>query len=200
MVRAGTPIVITPTSLMPEPLDDRPLDDRPLNDRPFDAASHLWPATGEAYFRADHFEAQRQIGGRCVSTTLAMLTGQRPEDLHAAINTQDPVSWSLALSAQGMKLAYCPTDARKLRHYMDELVRLDDLFTLSYYTTQDPQHILADPDDAGWVTGSHIVLLHRDTILDPASGRASPAREHQSNGYHTKRIFRVVPVDHPRGL
>lgn len=167
---------------------------------PFNSNSHLWSDATGPFFCHRVFTPVRQTGPHCVSTTLAILTGQTPESYQGSINTQDPVSWSLALSAHGMKLAYCPTDARKLRHYMDELVRLDDLFTLSYYTTQDPKHILADPDDAGWVTGSHIVLLHRDTILDPASGQASPAREHQSNGYHTKRIFRVVPVDHPRGL
>jgi hypothetical protein len=131
---------------------------------------------------------------------LGILTGAPPEKFQGAINTQDPVSWSEALKAWDMKLAYCPADVRKLKHYMKELVALDALFTLSYYTTIEPDEILADPDSSGWVTGSHIVILHRDKILDPMSGSERGAFEHECNDYHTKRIFRVVSVEHPRGL
>lgn len=99
-----------------------------------------------------------------------------------------------------MKLAYCPTDVRRLKHYLRELVAYDDLFTLSYYTTTDPAVLLGDPDAGGWLTGSHIVVLHRDQVYDPTDGAVTPALEHECNEYHTKRVFRVVPADHPRGL
>ncbi|NLF17927.1 MAG: hypothetical protein GX595_11820 [Lentisphaerae bacterium] len=131
---------------------------------------------------------------------LAMLTDARPEDFQGRINTQDPASWSEALHVAGMKLAYCPTDARKLKHYMQELVRLDDLFTLSYYTSLDHDVILGEPNDRGWIVGSHIVILHRGVILDPASGSSEDALGHECGDYHTKRIFRVVPQNHPRGI
>ncbi|CAF5168391.1 unnamed protein product, partial [Rotaria magnacalcarata] len=36
----------------------------------------------------------------------------QPEDFQGNLNTQDPVSWSAALKPYGMKLAYCPHDAR----------------------------------------------------------------------------------------
>jgi len=116
------------------------------------------------------------------------------------MNTQDPVSWSEALQKWDMKLAYCPTDARKLKHYMKELVALDDLFTLSYYTPPNPNAILGEPNSDGWVTSFHIVILHRSKILDPLSGTETEAFDHPCNDYHTKRIFRVVPADHLRGL
>jgi len=80
-----------------------------------------------------------------------------------------------ALAKHGMKLAYCPTDVRKLKHYLPELIALDDGFTLSYYTTRDPPKILAEPNADGWVTGSRIVLLHRDQILDTATGTVTDA-------------------------
>ena len=167
---------------------------------PYDAISPLWPQSNEPFFRDRTFEPIRQSGPHCVSTVLAMLTGTSPETFQGKINTQDPVSWSEALRQWGMKLAYCPADVRKLKYYMKELVALDDLFTLSYYTTNDPSAILGKPDSRGWITGSHIVILHRSKILDPQSGRETEAFEHECNKYHTKRIFRVVPADHSRGL
>lgn len=166
----------------------------------YDTACRLWPRSDESFFRDRTFRVMRQHGPHCVATVLAILTGTSPEQFYVKINTQDPVSWSEALREANMKLAYCPTDVRKLKHYMKELVDLDDLFTLSYYTTRDPNAILGDPDDSGWVTGSHIVILHRSTILDPKYGEETDAFQHECNEYHTKRIFRVVPADHPRGL
>ncbi|MCS7293195.1 MAG: hypothetical protein RMI89_09545 [Gloeomargarita sp. SKYBB_i_bin120] len=167
---------------------------------PYDATCSLWPRQDEAFFRKRVFQPIQQQGPHCVSTVLAILTGRTPEEFQGRINTQDPVSWSEALQVANMKLAYCPTDVRKLKYYMAELVALDDLFTLSYYTRNDPAAILGDPDERGWVTGSHIVVLHRDQILDPQTGQATDAFSHRCNDHHTKRIFRVVPLDHPRGL
>lgn len=166
----------------------------------YDLTSSLWPNSDERYFREVALKPLRQSGPRCVSTVLGMLTGQAPETFQGRINTQDPSSWSEALTAFGMKLAYCPTDARKIKFYVPELLALDDLFTLSYYTPPDAQSILADPDDRGWVCGSHIVVLHRDAVLDPASGLRHELAAFAGAERHTKRIFRVVPSGHRRGL
>lgn len=167
---------------------------------PYDFVAALWPTKDEAFFRDSIFYPVRQSGPHCVSTVLAILTEKSPETFQGQINTQDPVSWSEALRPFGMKLAYCPTDVRRLKHYIDELVTLDDLFTLSYYTTLDHREILGEPDERGWVCGSHIVVLHRQSILDPACGITTDVFDHPCINYHTKRIFRVVPSDHARGL
>ena len=167
---------------------------------PYNAASSLWSREDKPFFRDRNFRSVRQKGPHCVSTVLCILTGEDPENFQGKINTQDPVSWSEVLGQWGMKLAYCPSDARKLKHYIEELVNFDDLFTLSYYTTLDHDKILGEPDSRGWVTGSHIVVLHRDTILDPASGSEFDVLNHGCIEHHTKRIFRVVPADHARGL
>lgn len=167
---------------------------------PFDHATVLWPDLAESFFRDRSFVAVRQEGPHCVSTSLAILTGQPPERFQGVVNTQNPVSWSDSLGPWSMKLAYCPTDARKLGFYMDELLAYDDLFVLCYYIPVDAHAILADPDERGWVCGSHIVVLHRSLILDPASGTATEAMRHTCNARHTKRIFRVVPAEYRRGL
>jgi len=130
---------------------------------------------------------------------LAMLTGQPPEMFQDHVNTQDPVSWSSALRPYGLRLAYCPTDVRRLCFYLPELVALDDLFTLSYYSPTDGATILQDPDTNDWVCSSHIVVLHRSEILDPAKGEGLDARSHPCGDHHTKRIFRLVPAEHERG-
>lgn len=167
---------------------------------PYDATSNLWRRADESFFRDRTFRVVQQKGPHCVSTVLGILTGTSPKEFQRKINTQDPVSWSEALYQWNMKLAYCPTDARRIKHYMQELVALDDLFTLSYYTIKNPQTILSEPDSRGWITGSHIVILHRNKILDSMSGIETEAFEHSCNDFFTKRIFRVVPADYWRGL
>ena len=165
-----------------------------------DSHSEIWTSDDGPFFPETSFTPRQQDGPHCVSTVLAMLTKAAPEVIRPQINTQDPVSWSAFLGNHGMKLAFCPTDCRRLEHYLEGLLALDDLFTLSYYSPTEPESICADPDERGWVCGSHIVLLHRDQILDPATGSRWAAREHDGMAHFTKRIFRVVPVAHPRGL
>jgi hypothetical protein len=160
---------------------------------------NLWP-TKESFFKDKEIHPIRQSGPHCVSTVLAMLTDKKPEDFqNNKLNTQDPISWSDCIKPYGMKLAYCPTDVRKLKFYIDELIALNDLFLLCYYSPTGSA-ILSDPDDSGWVCGSHVVILHRNQIIDPKRGDKQFAKEHKCNEKHTKRIFRVVPVHYERGL
>lgn len=166
---------------------------------PYNYSCSLWPTKGENFFREKQINPIHQKGPHCVSTVLAMLSRETPEYFQSIINTQDPISWSDSLKEFGMKLAYCPTDVRKLRYYMDELIKLDDLFLLCYYSPIGNE-ILKDPDENGWVCGSHIVILHRDIIIDPKRGDETPASDHECNNHHTKRIFRVVPNNYERGL
>ena len=166
----------------------------------YNHASTLWPEISNPLFKRKKLSPIRQQGPTCVATAMAMLTGSKPEYFQGVINTQNPVSWSDALKPFGMKLAYCPTDARRISHYIDELVDLDDLFTLSYYMTRRENVILQDPNEEGWVCGSHIVVLHKDKLYDPMTGVETNATDHECLLYHTKRIFRVVPNTHVRGL
>ncbi len=167
----------------------------------YDRNSRLWTNEEENFFRNKKIFPQIQEGSHCVSTTLAILTGEKPEYFQKVINTQDPVSWSEALKPFGMRLAYCPFDVRKIKWYIDELISYDDLFLLSYYSRRcNGERILSDPNTEGWICGSHIVTLHRDKIIDSKIGKAVDAKEHESMEAHTKRIFRVVPVDHERGI
>lgn len=167
---------------------------------PFSRTSSLWPNASDEFFRERTFEPVRQSGPHCVSTALAILTGASPELFQGSVNTQDPRSWSEALHDYGMKLAFCPTDVRKLKFYVDELLSIDDLFTLSFFTPASSDEILADPNGDGWVCGSHVVVLHRGLVLDPASGDVSGLRDFARAECHTKRIFRVVPASYLGGL
>ena len=144
----------------------------------------------------------RQVGPTCVPTTLAMLarsTGAdvNPEDFMPIINSQSPHSWSKALEQYGMQLAYCNNDLRRLEYYIEELREHDDLFLLCFYS-QDPP---SDPDFNGKLCTAHIVTLHKDVIIDTAkSGFQGKiiAHNYPRLARQTKRIFRVVPVGHPR--
>jgi hypothetical protein len=166
---------------------------------PYNTNSTLWPNTTDNFFKDKHLNAIQQEGPHCVSTALAILSGTDPRHFQGTINTQDPVSWSDALKGFHMKLAYCPSDVRKLKHYLPELIEHDDLFLLCYYMANDDD-ILGDPDDDGWICSSHVVVLHKDQIFDPLRGYQVDALNHSCSDYHTKRIFRIVPLDNPRGL
>jgi hypothetical protein len=60
--------------------------------------------------------------------------------------------------------------------------------------------ILGDPDYRGWVCGSHVVTLLRHQVYDTKTGRCDDLETHECLRHHTKRIFRVVPANHLRGL
>ena len=167
----------------------------------FDAHSGLWsPPEAPPHFHHLRLTHRVQVGGSCVSTGLSLLTGEEPVALRAQLNTQDPVSWSRYLRRHGMKLAYCPTDLRRLRHYVDELLAHDDLFTLSTYSPGNPLDIGEEPDSSGWICGSHFVLLHRDTVYDTRFAHPVSLRDYCDLDRYVKRLFRVVPAGHARGL
>lgn len=167
---------------------------------PFQTKTSLWMENERKYFSSLSLHPIHQMGPHCVSTCLAMLTGTGPESFEGEINTQNPVTWSDALMPFGMKLAYCPSDIRKLKFYLNELVELDDLFLLCYYTDHESLDFLDDPDQNGWIGHSHVVILYQNLILDPQTGKKDIALHHFCNECFTKRIFRVVPKDHKRGL
>ena len=114
-------------------------------------------------------EHSKQIGPSCVATTLAMIARATGEEatvasFKEATNSQSPHSRSNALKPNGLQLAYCNHDLRRIEHYIDELVALDDLFLVSFYSVDPP----SDPDENGKLCTAHIVTLHKDTIYDTA--------------------------------
>lgn len=169
----------------------------------YDLISMLWSEAGDEgalWFQDLVLTHRQQVGGSCVSTGLSMLTGEKPVQVRDRINTQDPVSWSRYLQPHGFKLAYCPTDLRRLRHYVDELLSLKGLFVICTYSPSSPLQIGGEPDEDGWVCGSHFVLLHRDTMYDTRFARPVLLRNYADSSRYVKRIFRVVPAWHVRGL
>ncbi len=117
------------------------------------------------------------------------------------MNTQDPVTWSRALKRFGKKLVYTSSDTRRLRWYVRELLQLNDIFTVSYYTGD----FMSDPGDDGWVCGSHIVVVAGGMIYDSCSNDSptaldSPSFDELYGCKFLQRIFRVVPADYPSEL
>ena len=159
----------------------------------------IWESLEERFFPNLSIIPRKQVGSTCVFTTLAQITGKEPEDFENVVNTQDPVSWSKALQKYGMKLTYCPTDLRRVKFYKDEILEIYDLFFLSYYSPID-HSIMQNPDENGWICGSHIVTVYKDQVYDTKYGQNVHLEEHECLEKYTKRLFRVVPVDHERGL
>ena len=155
------------------------------------------------FFHGLELQHTKQVGPSCVATTLSMVanaTGASttPEDFKAVTNSQAPHTWSEALKAYGLQLAYCNNDVRRLDYFVDELVAYDDLFFLCFYSEDPP----SDPKPSGKLCTAHIITLHRDTIYDtakfPSSGGVCQAHDYSRLERQTKRIFRVVPLYHPR--
>ncbi len=150
-------------------------------------------------------EHVKQQGPSCVATTLSMVvnsTGANttPEDFKEVTNSQAPHTWSEALKPYGLQLAYCNSDLRRLGYFIDELVEYDDLFLLSFFSKDPP----SDPLPSGKLCTAHIITLHKDTIYDTAkdkhAGGVCIADDYSRLERQTKRIFRVVPLYHPRCL
>ena len=171
------------------------------------ASAPLWDEESEIepkgpFFTDLELKHIKQVGPSCVPTTLAMLarsTGAEvgPDDFKRIINSQSPHTWSNALQPYGLQLAYCNHDLRRLSYIVDELVGHDDLFLLCFYSVDPP----SDPDENGKLCTAHIVTLHRDKIIDTAKGvpyGVSLASQYPRLRRQSKRIFRVVPVGHPR--
>lgn len=137
---------------------------------------------------------RQQKPQECVATCLAMLTDQEPI-CFSTLNTQDPVAWSEALHRYGMKLAYCPCDLRRVGYYISEL--RSGTWLVGYYLT-DPVPTTVGAD--GWLCESHLIIVHNGRVYDPADGMVHELDEHVVISHPTKRIFRVVPIAHPRGL
>ncbi len=167
----------------------------------FDHSSSIWPPESKGKFFSDlSIDHRQQVGGSCVSTGLSLLSKESPTAIREQINTQDPVSWSRYLQGYGMKLAYCATDLRRLQHYQDQLLAWDDLFTISTYSPTDINAIGVAPDASGWVCGSHFVVLHRHTVYDTLYAKPVALNDYEDLTRYVKRLFRVVPLNHERGL
>ena len=157
------------------------------------------------YFPHLNVEHVKQQGPSCVATTLSMVANSTgasttPEDFKEVTNSQAPHTWSEALKPYGLQLAYCNSDLRRLGYFIDELVEYDDLFLLSFFSKDPP----SDPLPSGKLCTAHIITLHKGTIYDTAkdkhAGGECVADDYSRLERQTKRIFRVVPLYHPRCL
>lgn len=175
---------------------------RPNPTAPLWYDDHKDEASG-SFFNDVNIEHVKQVGPSCVATTLSMVanaTGANttPEDFKVVTNSQAPHTWSQALKPYGLQLAYCNNDVRRLEYFIDELVAYDDLFFLCFYSEDPP----SDPSPSGKLCTAHIITLHKDTIYDtakwPSSGGVCQAQDYSRLERQTKRIFRVVPLSHPR--
>ena len=74
------------------------------------------------------------------------------------------------------------------------------LFFLCFYSEDPP----SDPQPSGKLCTAHIITLHGDTVYDtakwPSSGGVCKLQDYGRLERQTKRIFRVVPLHHPRCL
>ena len=168
---------------------------------PHDLHSPLWDSRDDTrYFPDLTLRHRRQQSTDCVANALSMLTGVEPGSIALDINTQSPISWSDYLMGCGMQLAYCNTDFRRLDHYVDELLDQDDLFLLCTYGSLDPMQIGREPDESGWITGSHVAVLHQDIVYDSMLSGPCPLIDYPRNNRYVKRLFRVVPAGFARSL
>jgi len=173
-----------------------------------DSKAPIWDTQNgveNKFFKNLNLKHIQQIGPSCVATTLTMIARSTGADVTVdyfkkITNSQSPHTWSEALKPFGMQLAYCNVDLRRIGYYIDELISHDDLFFLSFYSTNPP----SDPDVNGKLCTAHIVTMYRDQIYDTAKsknfGGLVKAQNYSRLERQTKRIFRVVPIGHPRCL
>lgn len=171
-----------------------------------DPYSPLWRDDEGPFWKKLEFEIlrQRDYGhSTCVPTSLAMvasaLSGQTISPYtfmegDQQVNTQSPQDWSDKLQHYGAHLAYCNFDGRNLSMYLNELVKYNDLFLIGFYSDQPKGDA-----EVGQTSGSsHMITLYQNKIYDTASMSIQDAVEYDRRNCAVKRIFRIVPKDHPR--
>ena len=165
----------------------------------------IWKGDDETYFNELTIQHKKQSGPSCVATTLSMIVESLGytadvDYFKEVTNSQSPQTWSESLKPFGLQLAYCNTDVRRLRYYLEELASLKDLFLVSFYSIDPP----FDIDKNGKLCTAHIVTMHKDTIYDTAKnaeyGGVSRFQNYPRLNRPVKRIFRVVPLGHARCL
>ena len=174
-----------------------------------DASAPLWHLSkGQnhtSYFDDLKLKHLRQIGPSCVATTLCMVakaTGAdvTPEYFKSRTNSQSPYSWSEALKPFGMQLAYCNHDQRRIEYIIDELKQLNDLFFVAS-TRLIHQVTLMKMANCVQHTSSRCMVQHSMILRNHAdNGGVCDASDYSRLERQAKRIFRVVPVGHPRCL
>ncbi|CAF1582907.1 unnamed protein product [Adineta ricciae] len=87
-----------------------------------------------------------------------------------------------------------------VRRLDQQLIGLDDLFALNFYTASNPEDIFGNAYHTAFVTQSDLIMLHRDKIYHSTRHQYVPARDHRCVNYHTKYIFQVPSATHDRGL
>ena len=164
------------------------------------ANAPLWYGENEQFFSDLRFNHKKQIGPSCVPTSISMVLQAfghdvSIDDVKKEINTQAPHSWSAFLQSYGLQLAYCNTDQRPLGLYIDELIEMDDLFFLSFYSHEFPSVY----DGEGKFCTAHIITLNKSTIYDTAVWNGvCHATQYHRLGNRVKRIFRIVPLGYER--
>ena len=165
----------------------------------------IWRGDDNTYFKDLTIQHKKQLGPSCVATTLSLIVESLGftadvDHFKRVTNSQSPQTWSDSLKPFGLQLAYCNTDVRRLRYYVEELASLKDLFLISFYSTDPP----FDIDKNGKLCTAHIVTMHEDRIYDTAknvdNGGVSKFQSYSRLNMPVKRIFRVVPLGHARCL
>jgi len=165
----------------------------------------IWTGDDDTFFNELTIQHKNQSGPSCVATTLSMIVESLGftadvDYFKQVTNSQSPQTWSDSLKPFGLQLAYCNTDVRRLKFYLEELASLKDLFLVSFYSIDPP----FDIDRNGKLCTAHIVTMHKNVIYDTAKdveyGGVSMFQNYPRLNRPVKRIFRVVPLGHARCL
>ena len=119
----------------------------------------IWRGDDNTYFKDLTIQHKKQLGPSCVATTLSMIVESLGftadvDYFKEVTNSQSPQTFD-SLKPFGLQLAYCNTDVRRLRYYVEELASLKDLFLISFYSTDPPFDI-----DKRWETMHRSYCYH----------------------------------------
>lgn len=158
----------------------------------------LWPEADSKlrfFHRVDLYKdlndgVKKYRGDDTAVYALSMMTCQKLEYFAKRIDEDNPLSWSYALGVFGKELVSCPIVSKPLEVYVDELLRLDDLFLIIHYpreVSDNPLSILLG--DVKW--RHHVKILYRKNLFDTKYGDVRKLTDF--NEYFVKWIYRVMP-------
>jgi len=149
----------------------------------------------EIFFHNKNFVPAQHDSCSAAAAALATICCCNVWDMENRIVPSNPRTWLLALQDFGLNLEYWTTWLCEMRWFMSDLLMVDDLFLLCYYTTVSPDEVMAFESQGMTTECFHIVILHRCAIIDPVLGECESAFLHPCNGMLARWIFRVVPAE-----
>ena len=145
----------------------------------------LWPSREDCFFKDSKLNSKK-LGEISVFKLLATLTDAKQEFFKERMNKYYPIDLFNAFMWLGFRVVPCLTYNPSLKFYIDELIKLNDLFVIIYFTNKSV--------GKGLIRNGRVTVLFRDRLYLADGSRSIQMKECPDK--QLIGIYRIVPEHH----